>query len=354
MQNVPEDQNKMVIDDKLPPFSWERKLNSQAKTPSEFKLSKRDHMHLFPLGYRLWRHTKDEAAKGRASIFDIFRKHHITGDHGVPLGGIGSGSIGRSYKGEFQQFKLFPKICEEAPILTNQFSAFVSRPGGVKHSTVLCPSKPQVVKDNGGYLCQGQAPNMGIESWDWNMTGEKSTYHALYPRSWTVYDGEPDPELRIVSRQVSPFIPHNYEESSLPVSVFNFTVTNTGAEPAIVTLLFTWENSVGGASGLTGQHFNSTMKAKDGVHAVALQHKTANGHPPVSYAIAAKETEDVRVSSCPCFIVSGTTPNQITAGDMWDEIKKVYSFFQVFLITVRRKIKSFNYSFIFRMHHSTS
>lgn len=27
----------------------------------------------------------------QASIFDIFRKHHITGDHGVPLGGIGYG-----------------------------------------------------------------------------------------------------------------------------------------------------------------------------------------------------------------------------------------------------------------------
>lgn len=36
--------------------------------------------------------------------------------------------------------------------------------------------------------------------------------------------GEPDPELRIVSRQISPFIPHNYKESSLPVSVFTFTV----------------------------------------------------------------------------------------------------------------------------------
>ncbi|VVB11773.1 unnamed protein product [Arabis nemorensis] len=321
-----EDQNQMVIDDKLPPISWERKLNSQANTPSEFKLSKRDHLHLFPLGYRLWRHTKEEAAKGRASIFDIFRKHHITGDHGVPLGGIGGGSIGRSYKGEFQQFKLFPKICEEAPILTNQFSVFVSRPGGVKHSTVLCPTKPEVIKDNGGYLCRGQDPNMGIESWDWNMTGEKSTYHALYPRSWTVYEGEPDPELRIVSRQISPFIPHNYEESSLPVSVFNFTVTNTGKEQAVVTLLFTWENSVGGASALTGQHFNSIMMARDGVHAVALHHKTGNGHPPVTYAIAAKETEDVRVSSCPCFLVSGTSPNQITAGDMWDEIKKNTSF----------------------------
>ncbi|ESQ33419.1 hypothetical protein EUTSA_v10006714mg [Eutrema salsugineum] len=321
-----EDQNQMARDDKLPPFSWERKLNSQAKTPSQFKLTKRDHLHLFPLGYRLWRHTKEEAAKGRASIFDIFRKHHITGDHGVPLGGIGAGSIGRSYKGEFQQFKLFPKVCEETPILTNQFSVFVSRPGGVKHSTVLCPTKPEVIKDNGGYLCRGQAPNIGIESWDWNMTGEKSTYHALYPRSWTVYEGEPDPELRIVSRQVSPFIPHNYKETSLPVSVFNFTVTNTGEEQATVTLLFTWENSVGGASGLTGQHFNSTMMARDGVHAVALNHKTANGHPPITYAIAAKETEDVRVSSCPCFLVSGTTPNKITAGDMWDEIKKNASF----------------------------
>lgn len=29
----------------------------------------------------------------------------------------------------------------------------------------------------------------GIESWDWNLKGDKSTYHALYPRSWTIYDG---------------------------------------------------------------------------------------------------------------------------------------------------------------------
>jgi hypothetical protein len=29
----------------------------------------------------------------------------------------------------------------------------------------------------------------GIGSWDWNLSGQKSTYHALYPRAWTVYDG---------------------------------------------------------------------------------------------------------------------------------------------------------------------
>lgn len=38
------------------------------------------------------------------------------------------------------------------------------------------------------------------------------------------YVGEPDPDLKIVCRQISPIIPHNYKESSLPVAVFTYTV----------------------------------------------------------------------------------------------------------------------------------
>lgn len=29
----------------------------------------------------------------------------------------------------------------------------------------------------------------GIGSWDWKLNGHNSTYHALYPRAWTVYEG---------------------------------------------------------------------------------------------------------------------------------------------------------------------
>jgi non-lysosomal glucosylceramidase len=39
--------------------------------------------------------------------------------------------------------------------------------------------------------------------------------------------GEPDPELKISCRQISPFIPHNYEESSFPTSVFVYTVSSS-------------------------------------------------------------------------------------------------------------------------------
>ncbi|KAM7473047.1 hypothetical protein LguiA_011230 [Lonicera macranthoides] len=155
----------------------------------------------------------------------------------------------------------------------------------------------------------------------------------------------PDPELNIVCRQISPFIPHNYKESSFPVAVFTFTLSNSGKTAADVTLLFTWaifmellvveltvlslhlyvQNSVGGASGSSGHHVNSKIAMQDGVHGVLLHHKTANGHPPLTFAIAAKETDVVHVSECPRFLISGNFQT-ITAKDMWQEIKDHGSF----------------------------
>ena len=39
-----------------------------------------------------------------------------------------------------------------------------------------------------------------------------------------IFSGEPDPELKVSCRQISPFIPHNYRDSSLPTAVFVYTV----------------------------------------------------------------------------------------------------------------------------------
>ncbi|KAL5559867.1 hypothetical protein UlMin_036078 [Ulmus minor] len=297
-------------------LTWQRKLDCKGNMPSMFRLSILELIQLAPTGFRLWQYIREEESKGRVPTFDVlFNKLPVTCNHGIPLGGIGSGSIGRSYMGEFQRFQLFPARVEGTPVLANQFSVFVSRPSGEKYSTVLCAKNPEVPKVEAS----------GIKSWDWNLNAERCTYHALFPRAWTIYDGEPDPELVIVSRQISPFIPHNYKDSSFPVSVFTFTVTNKGRTAADVTLLFTWANSVGGISGLSGDHFNSNMKTEDGVHGVLLHHKTANGYPPVTFAIAAEETDGVHISKCPCFIISGNSKG-ITAKDMWQEIKKNGSF----------------------------
>ncbi|KAK7376394.1 hypothetical protein VNO78_34679 [Psophocarpus tetragonolobus] len=204
---------------------------------------------------------------------------------------------------------------EVLSIIKNKVQVFVSRPSGEKYSSVLCPGKQEIKKQN---------PASGIESWDWNINGDSSTYHALYPRAWTIYE-EPDPALRIVCRQISPVIPHNYKESSFPVTVFTFTLKNLGNTAADVTLLFTWTNSVGGNSEFTGGHFNSKTTMNDGVHAVLLHHKTANERSPVTFAIAAEETEYVHISECPVFVISGVY-NGISAKAMWHEVKQHGSF----------------------------
>ncbi|KAJ1400416.1 hypothetical protein SESBI_29623 [Sesbania bispinosa] len=70
-------------------LTWKRKLNNEGNAPLEFTLSLKDMIHLAPIGYRLWRHIREEAAKGRGAMIDPFAKRHVTSCHGVPLGGIG-------------------------------------------------------------------------------------------------------------------------------------------------------------------------------------------------------------------------------------------------------------------------
>lgn len=53
-----------------------------------------------------------------------------------------------------------------------------------------------------------------------------------------------------------------------------------------------------------------------------MTNRTADGRPPVSFAIAAENKDGVHISECPCFVISGDTEG-ITAKDMWQEMKEV-------------------------------
>ncbi|KAM0881925.1 hypothetical protein ACQ4PT_032572 [Festuca glaucescens] len=236
---------------KPPARTWQRKFEDEGKKIAMFSMTMKDIMTIMPLIVKMLRLHVKATAKGQASVYDPFKKWMDNCYRGVPLGGLGSASIGRSYRGYFQHFQIFPRIYEQKPVLANQFSAFVSRPGGKRYATVLSAPNADVLKG---------IDKDGIGSWDWNLKNKNCTYHGLFPRSWTIYEGEPDPEIKITCRQISPFIPHNYKESSFPVVVFTFTVENSASTPADVTLLFTWANSVGGISELTGNHTNSRMK----------------------------------------------------------------------------------------------
>ncbi|PRQ35927.1 putative glucosylceramidase [Rosa chinensis] len=301
------------FDSSAPPEqAWRRKLNSHANLLKEFSITFREAIKMVSLGVRLWSYVRQEASHGRKAPIDPFTRGICkpSASQGVPLGGMGSGSISRGFRGEFRQWQIIPGVCDGSPVMANQFSIFISRDGGSKnYASVLAPGQHEGL---------GKAGDQGISSWGWNLGGQHSTYHALFPRAWTVYDGEPDPELKISCRQISPFIPHNYRDSSLPTAVFVYTLVNTGKERAKVSLLFTWANSIGGTSHLSGDHVNEPFIGEDGVSGVLLHHKTAKGSPPVTFGIAACETQNVSVSVLPSFGLSeGST---VTAKEMWDKM----------------------------------
>lgn len=292
-----------------PEHAWRRRLDSHANILKEFSVTFREAIKMVRLGIRLWSYIREEAAYGRKAPIDPFTRESCkpSASQGVPLGGMGSGSISRGFRGEFRQWQIIPGIREASPVMANQFSIFISRDGGnKKYASVLAPGQHEGL---------GKQDDYGISSWGWNLSGQNSTYHALFPRAWTIYDGEPDPDLKVSCRQISPFIPHNYKDSSLPTAVFVYMLVNTGRERAKVSLLFTWANSVGGISHLSGDHVNEPFTGEDGVSGVLLHHKTAKGNPPVTFAIAACETQNVNVTVLPSFGLS--QGSCITAKDMW-------------------------------------
>ncbi|KAG5531277.1 hypothetical protein RHGRI_026032 [Rhododendron griersonianum] len=309
-----------------PEHAWRRRLNSHATILKEFSVTFMEAIKLMRLGIRMWSYVREEASQGRTAPINPFKRESCkpSATQGVPLGGMGSGSISRGFRGEFRHWQIIPSTCEASPVMANQFSIFISRDeGNKKYASVLAPGQHEGI---------GKSDDQGISSWGWNLSGQHSTYHALFPRAWTIYDGEPDPELKVSCRQISPFIPHNYRDSSLPTAVFVYTLVNTGKERAKVSLLFTWANSIGGISHLSGDHVNepfmlrrrwslwcsSTSQASHQTLVALYSDWTAKENPPVTFAIAACETQNVNVTVLPCFGLS--EGSCITAKDMWGKM----------------------------------
>ncbi|KAG6399609.1 hypothetical protein SASPL_141090 [Salvia splendens] len=259
---------------KPPELTWQRKLNHSSALPKEYSVRIGEILNLvidlckLPLGVRLFRHIKEEADKG------TLWKHWEKLERRVPT-----------------LSALPDNICNK----TGGFLWLCSR------LSFHARMDANLIASDGFRKEKGE----GIESWDWNLDGEKCTYHALFPRAWTIYDASPAVRSH-----------HLYRiNSSLPVAVFTFMISNSGMTSADATLLFTWANSVGGDSGSSGGHLNESI---DGTRRAY----TSDQCPPVTFAIAAQETNEVHVSEYPCFLISGTTSQMMTAKRVWENIKE--------------------------------
>eukprot|EP01038_Epipyxis_sp_PR26KG_P012239 gene12239-16403_t len=287
----------------IPKIAWKRRFDATPPNDSTHFYSRPpilESLSLLPVAYRVGCYISNERANNREPIFDlagITLKPPHPGPHaGVPLGGLGGGAIGRGFKGEFRRWSLFPGRYIHQPVPCDTFSIRVKR-GNEIHSKVLS--------------CQRPTADNNLSCWDWNLDESCATYYALYPFSWTVFKA-PVPGIKVIIKQTSPFIPHNYSDASLPVSVFEVEVLNMEATECEVSIMFSFQNgfdakddNIGGFSHasfhvpsheLGSRNEDHDIDAPLTVDGVCLTHHTHNNkqkssEPPKGVKDSSKEAD---------------------------------------------------------------
>ena len=207
-------------------------------------------------------------------------------NQGVPIGGFGSGTIGRTYRGDFARWHLQVGKHIYEPSIPNQFHLRIDQEGTVFTQT----------------LNPRSTPGHRLQHWKWGMDPKRATYHALYPRAWTEYDFE-DHGVKLVCEQLSPVIPHNYQESSYPVGVFSWTIRNTSRRPVEVSLMLTWENAVHPLrKSEPSDYIRGSISESHAI--LELAHSREKGNCPVSFGIGATG-KDAKLSLCEQFDTHG-------------------------------------------------
>ncbi|MEL7243955.1 MAG: GH116 family glycosyl-hydrolase, partial [Cyanobacteria bacterium J06573_2] len=151
--------------------------------------------------------------------------------HGMPLGGFGAGCIGRSSRGDFNFWHIDGGEHTFQNISACQFSVFESSNNhNIAHA-----------------LSTEVNSNAALSAWKcYPATSEESstgTYHALYPRSWFVYENVFQAQLSC--EQFSPVWAENYQETSYPVAIFVWNASNPTDVPITLSIMLTWQNMVG-------------------------------------------------------------------------------------------------------------
>ncbi len=197
------------------------------------------------------------------------------------MGGLGSGSIGRTPRGDFARWHIDAGRHHFESIPACQFSVYTSG-AGRSAAHVLSTIRPETLR-----------------SWSWDLPPGAGTYHALFPNAWFAYDWPALP-VRLRQRQLSPVIPGNDRESSYPVGVLEWTAENPGPETLTVGLMFTWQNLVGHWAGRdrAGGHHNRTVR-RDELTGVVLAGpaEAADEAWAGTFAIAAEAAAGVRLST---------------------------------------------------------
>ncbi len=223
---------------------------------------------------------------------------------GAPVGGFGSGTFSRSYRGDFSRWHIKAGVHKYAPVYANQFAMFQQAEG-----------EPQ---GKASVLMTDHPADKTLSSWQWDYPVGAGEYAALYPKSWYDYKWDQFP-AHVVLEQFSPVLPDNYRESSYPVAVYRWHAENPTNKAVTVSVLLSWTNMVGwfrtftrdfqGAPNQGNHNAFASEKLSAGVMKGIIFDRNRAGAGPREvdgqFAIAAMESAGVEVTYHASFPAEG-------------------------------------------------
>lgn len=152
-------------------------------------------------------------------------------ESGVPLGGVGCGTVELRTDGTFGRITINNNAAQPISRAPGCFAAVWTSAGGRVDTRVLA------LRNEMRLPCVASV-----------------AYEGRYPQALVEYS-DPALPVAIRLRAYSPLIPRDIRNSSLPVALFVFTITNRAHAPVDAALAMSWENLLGVGGTLTGGAF---------------------------------------------------------------------------------------------------
>lgn len=173
--------------------------------------------------------------------------HRTTLASGIPLGGLGTGSVELRADGRFHDWEIFNNYlwsgaaCDEPPDMWSEDAFFAVRvkPDGA-------PPRVRLLYDDDkkSRAADGWYDHAIMYNFPFVRSIPGIAYSSRFPFAHLVYHDDALP-VQITLVAFSPFIPHNAKDSALPLAFFTFTVVNPSPATCDVSLLFSMRNCVG-------------------------------------------------------------------------------------------------------------
>lgn len=185
--------------------------------------------------------------KTNGNLFSPYRDKIYRGkdlkEIAFPLGGLGTGCLSLSGKGELVDWEIFNRPNKNYRPRHSFFSVWAQKEGDNPVFRIL---ESQISPSHSRHLTREDA--CGAIPWFGFNPGlprmEKAEFKSRFPFAHIVFQDKKMP-LKIGLEAFNPFIPLNEKDSALPAIIFIVTLKNPGKKKVRATLAFCLENIVG-------------------------------------------------------------------------------------------------------------